>query len=109
MKDIPGYEGLYAVTDDGRLWTYPKRWRITSPKSSHFIERSGYFFSCNERQRGYVSVRLTADGRTRRYPLHRLIAKAFLPNPNNLPVVNHLNGVKTDNRVSNLEWCTYSQ
>lgn len=57
--------------------------------------------------RGYLMVRFTSKGKY--YPVHRLVALAFIPNPKNLPQINHKNGIKHDNRVDNLEWCTISE
>jgi hypothetical protein len=58
---------------------------------------------------GYVIVNLVQDGKRKLNLLHRVIAQAFLPNPSNKKCVNHINGIKTDNRVENLEWVTYSE
>ena len=91
MKDIPGFEGRYAATEDGKIWSYPKK---SKKYQEGFIEgwvRNGYRM-------------LTIDEKAIRW--HRLIAQTFLPNPLELPFVNHLNGKKLDNRIQNLEWCT---
>lgn len=58
---------------------------------------------------GYKHVRLYIDGKPKTFKVHRLIAKAFIPNPENKPYVHHINSTRTDNRVENLEWCTHSE
>lgn len=97
LKDIPGYEGIYKASKDGQIYAvnYRKSGRLKKLKS--FIN-----------SKGYLSLCLTNNGKGRTMRVHRLIAMAFLPNKNNLPAVNHKNGVKTDNNVGNLEWCTIS-
>ena len=91
-KDIPGYEGLYAVSNMGRVRGYPrknKRLSLVSPKITN---------------KGYIRVELSKNSVERKLSLHRLVADAFVPNPNKLETVNHINLDKTDNRAENLEW-----
>lgn len=90
MKDIKGYEGLYAVTSCGKVWSY-RHQKFLVPWNN------GY---------GYLYVALRKDGRTQKYKVHRLIAEAYIPNPDNKPQVNHKDEVKTHNWVGNLEWMT---
>lgn len=89
MRDIPGYEGLYAATSCGKIWSH-KRKKFLRP----FIVGSGYF-----------CVKLCKNGKSLNHRIHRLIALTYLPNPDNLPEINHINEVKTDNYLNNLEWC----
>lgn len=89
MKDIPGYEGLYAATSCGKIWSY---------KSKKFLKP--YIVGS-----GYLGVSLCKNGQRKDCRVHRLVAITYLPNPNNLPEVNHINEVKTDNYLNNLEWC----
>jgi hypothetical protein len=94
-KDIEGYEGLYQVSNLGNVK------RLVSTRC--FAER----LICRSIDRyGYVKRVLSKDSKNYYFTEHRLVAKAFIPNTLNKPAVNHINGIKTDNRVENLEWCT---
>ena len=90
MKDVVGYEGLYAVTSCGKVWSY---------KNKKFL--NPYTDGC----RGYLQVNLCKDGKVKTYKIHRLVAEAYIPNPDNLPQVNHKDENKTNNCLQNLEWC----
>jgi hypothetical protein len=92
MKSIKGYEGLYAVTRDGKVWSH----------------RSNMFLTPIYNKDGYLKVNLyDNDGKMRTYLVHRLVAIAFIPNPDNLPEINHKDEVKDHNCVDNLEWTTH--
>ena len=95
MKDIPGYEGLYAVDEDGNVYslqnTIGRRKGVLKP-----YENTG----------GYLRVNLFKDGKCKHEYVHRLVASAYIPNPKGLKYVNHLNSNRQDNRAANLEWCT---
>lgn len=90
MKDIPGWEGLYACDTKGNIYSY----------------RSNKFLSPSKLKRGYLHVTFTRDGKRYDYRVHRLIAMTFLDNPENKEQVNHRDGNKLNNYLSNLEWCT---
>jgi hypothetical protein len=96
MKDVIGYEGLYAVTEDGRVWAYPNR-----VHKGKFLKTS--------LKKGYPFVCLCKGPVIKQFTVHRLVAEAYLPNPNSLPQVNHKDSNKENNRVTNLEWCTASE
>lgn len=107
-KDIPNYEGLYQVSNLGRIKSIGRRvsWKFyDKPCARNHNER---MITPEVGKIGYYRVGLCKNGKRTRYSLHRIIAKAFIPNPDNLPTVNHKNGIKTDNRLENLEWVSYS-
>lgn len=102
-KDIEGYEGSYQVSNLGRVRTLD---RIVTDK----LGRARTFKGCVKRfykkPNGYYSVNLSKDGEDESRYVHRLVAETFIPNPYNLPQVNHKDEDKTNNRAENLEWCT---
>ena len=97
-KDVVWYEWLYQVSNLGRIKSL-KWWRrnniekILTPINSHW----------------YIQNSLTKNKNCKIYITHRLVAQTFIPNPENKPQVNHINWIRDDNRVENLEWCTSSE
>lgn len=99
-RDIPGYEGYYQVSNFGRVKRLPRH-KATDKRETHNNIRKPKLTS-----RGYLSVNLSKDNKVSFFFIHRLVAMAFLPNPNKLPVVNHKDENPQNNYVGNLEWCT---
>lgn len=89
LREIEGYPG-YMASDDGRIWNVARQ-KWLKPEIDKY---------------GYCQVCLSIGGKQKHPTVHKLVALAFISNPNGLNQINHKNEIKTDNRVSNLEWCT---
>lgn len=105
-KDIPGYEGMYQASNTGKIKSLT---RIVNSSYGSKMRITGKIKKLYQHPNGYVYVGLSKNGETRSCRVHRLIAMAFIENKSNLSDVNHKNGKKNDNRLSNLEWCSPSQ
>lgn len=101
-KDVVGYEGLYEVSNLGNVRSVDKY----IPFNGTISLRKGIVLKQGIVQ-GYKQVVLCKHGKTKNYRVHRLVAQTFIPNPDNLPEINHKDEDKTNNRVDNLEFCTY--
>lgn len=94
MKDIQGYEGKYAITSCGKVYSYYAK-RFLNPR----VDRDGY-----------LAVALYGkDGKRKYHLVHRLVAEAYIPNPDNKPTVNHKSEIKSENHINNLEWMTMAE
>ena len=97
-KDIPGYEGLYQVSNLGRI-------KSLCYKSNY---RNEIILKLRKKQNGYFQVVLYKNGKPKDFSVHKLVAKTFINNPNDYPIINHKDENKQNNKVDNLEWCTHS-
>ena len=101
-KDIKGYEGLYQVSNLGNIKTLQKE--IKCKKNSYLSKEKICKPSLDSS--GYRQIVLTKNKIRKSFKVHRLVAQAFIPNPNNLPQINHKDENKQNNYIENLEWCT---
>lgn len=101
-RDIKGYENLYQISSEGRVRSLDRY--VKNKGKLNF--RKGKILTTSNRN-GYSSVSLSKDGVITTHSVHRLVALAFLDNPNDFSIINHRNEIKNDNRVENLEWCTH--
>lgn len=104
-KPIIGYEGLYEVSNLGRVKSkLLSHYDINSKQIVNFVREK--ILKCNANGRGYCVARLTKGGEAHYIYVHQLVAKAFIPNPNGYKIVNHIDSNPLNNRAENLEWCT---
>ena len=97
-KPIKDYEGLYEVSNLGRV----KSLNYRGTRKERILKNT-------ERSNGYLAIGLIKNGKTKMFRVHRLVAEAFIPNPENKPCVDHINTIRDDNRVENLRWVTYKE
>ena len=110
-KSVKDFEGLYEISNLGNVKALKRTWRVWNYQGKKYQEMgnkekilSSSLSKCNYRQ-----VVLSKEGKKYLKTIHRLIAEAFIPNLDNKPCVNHIDGNKLNNCVENLEWCTYSE
>lgn len=97
-KDIPQYEGMYQISNLGRIKSFRR-------STKHYWQDE-YILKPSIANNGYCQVTLYRDAVRKKFLVHRLVAEAFIPNPGNLPQVNHKDENPLNNAASNLEWCT---
>jgi len=102
-KDIPGMEGVYQVSNCGRIKALERNIRL---KNNRILPIKEHFVKGSKDTKGYLQLDANIDGKRIIKFIHRLVAESFLENPKNLEQVNHKDGNKLNNCADNLEWCT---
>ena len=102
-KVIKGYEGIYEVSNHGKIKSLARKIKHSDGNSRNVKER--ILNPANDKD-GYLFLTLSKNGTKKQCRVHRIVAEAFIENPDKKPQINHINEVKNDNRASNLEWAT---
>ena len=104
-KDINGYEGLYQVSNLGNVKNLKRKVKI-SKTLEKYKEVPEHILKPVKNKCGYLYVSLANNGKVKNFRIHKLVAEEFIPNANKTLQINHINGIKSDNRAENLEWVT---
>lgn len=99
IKPIEGYEGLYSITSFGRVWSHKRFDSLGRRQGNKFLFPS-------KDNLGYLKVNLSKNNEQKRYRIHTIVARHFISNFKNLPEINHKDGNKLNNHITNLEWCS---
>lgn len=106
-KPIDGYEGIYEVSSFGRIKSLERIIKNSGTRSGYSKLKERILTPrVNKKRHGYYEISLKKNGMEKRYKVHRLVAMAFIPNPEGKPEVNHIDGNKSNNSILNLEWVT---
>lgn len=106
-KGIEDYKGIYEISNIGKVKCLSRD--VVSTRFGHIRHYPERIAKVYTRNNGYEFVELSKNGKAKKYSVHRLVAQAFIPNPDNKPQVNHIDGNKISNCVENLEWVTCSE
>ena len=104
-RDIKGYEGYYQVSNLGKVRSLDRYIVNKKGERKHFTEK----YLAQVSRRDYLGVTLSKNNKSKMFSTHILVAETFIPNPENKPEINHIDGNKQNNKVDNLEWCTRSE
>lgn len=107
IKPVKGYEGYYEVDNQAKVYSVERIIEVHTRFGIQDKKIKQKELSQHIHPNGYMIVNLTKDGKSKSVRVHRIVAEAFISNPDNLPLVNHKDEDKTNNRPENLEWCTH--